>query len=232
MPPAHAEQPPSDPATGATRAGALPAPGQQTPQPVVPQPVVPQPVPPPVAPPPAAHAAPPAPAWPDTLSDEPSPPTRPATVYEGVAPTGPVDFVPGLPGAGTPPPPAPKRPRRFPAAHDRSALAAVGLAALSVVLLQLGLINGDADLWRDVTLWSDFATAATVLGLLALAVRAAAGRPSARVTTRVVAGAVLALAVFWLLVVLPIVASDPGFLVTAALLALGGALWLGPAKDR
>ena len=42
----------------------------------------------------------------------------------------------------------------------------------------------------------------------------------------------LALAVFWLLVVLPIVASDPGFLVTAALLALGGALWLGPAKDR
>ncbi len=101
-----------------------------------------------------------------------------------------------------------------------------------MVLLQLGLLDGDADLWRDVTLWAVFATAATVLGLLALAVRAAAGRPSARVTTRLVAGAVLALAVFWLLVVLPIVASDPGFLVTAALLALGGALWLGPAKDR
>jgi hypothetical protein len=149
-----------------------------------------------------------------------------------VAPTGPVDFVPGLPAAGTPPPPAPARQRRVPAVHDRSALAAVGLAALSVVLLQLGLTNGEADLWRDVTLWSAFATAATVLGLLALAVRAAAGRPSARVTTRVVAGAVLALAVFWLLVVLPIVASDTGFLVTAALLSLGAALWLGPAKDR
>jgi hypothetical protein len=233
IPAVPAEQPTGGPVTGATRAGALPAPGQQPPQPVVPQPVVPQPVPPPVAPPAATHAAtPPAPAWPDTLTDEPSPPTRPATVYEGVQPTGPVDFVPGLPGAGTPPPPAPARKKRATAALDRTALAAVGLAALAVVLLQLGLVDDDADLWRDVTLWSVFATAATVLGLLALAVRAATGRPSARVTTRIVVGAVLALAVFWLLVVLPIVASDPGFLVTAALLALGGALWLGPAKDR
>jgi hypothetical protein len=218
VPPAHGEQPPGTPTTGATRAGALPAPGQLPPQPVAP----------PVAPPPAASAPPP--AWPDTLADEPAPPTRPATVLEGVQPTGPVDFVPGLPGAGTPPPPAPER--RTTAPVDRTALAGVGLAALAVVLLQLGLVNADADLWQGVTLWSVFATAATVIGLIALAVRATAGRPSARTTTRIVIGAVLALAVFWLLVVLPIVASDPGFLVTAALLALGGALWLGPAKDR
>jgi hypothetical protein len=221
----HAEQP-APPPTGATRAGALPAPGQQPPQPVVPQPVAP-PVPPP------AHSAPPVPpppVWPETLVDEPAPPTRPATVLEGVQPTGPVDFVPGLPGAGTPAPPA--RQRRAAVPHDRTALAAIGLAALAVVLLQLGLLNDVADLWPDVTLWSAFATAATVLGLVALAVRALTGKPSARVTTRIVAGAVLALAVFWLLVVLPIVASDAGFLVTAALLALGGALWLGPARDR
>jgi hypothetical protein len=225
VPPAQTEQPPAGPATGATRVGALPAPGQHPPQPVVPQPIAPL-----VAPPPAANPAPPPPAWPETLADEPPPATRPATVYEGVQPTGPVDFVPGLPGAGTPPPPA--KQRRATAPHDRTALAAVGLAALAVVLLQLGLVDGDADLWRDVRLWSVFATAATVLGLVALAVRATTGRPSARTTTRLVIGAVLALAVFWLLVVLPIVASDPGFLVTAALLALGGALWLGPAKDR
>jgi hypothetical protein len=208
--------PPEQPAGGATRAGALPAPGQQAPQPVVPQPIAP-PVPPP-------------PAWPDTLADEPAPPTKPATVFEGVQPTGPVDFVPGLPGAGSPPPPA--REPRTRAPQDRMALVAVGFAALAVVLLQFGLLNEDADLWPEVTLWSAFATAATAIGLLALAVRAATGRPSARVTTRIVVGAVLALAVFWLLVVLPIVASDPGFLVTAALLALGAALWLGPAKDR
>ena len=204
------EQPPPAPATGATRAGALPAPGQQPPQPVAPPP-------------------PPPPAWPETLADEPSPPTRPATVLEGVQPTGPVDFVPGLPGVGTH---APPRQKRSSGPHDRAALAGVGLAALAVVLLQLGLVDDVARLWPDVTLWSAFATAATVLGLLALAVRVLTGKPSARVTTRLVAGAVLALAIFWLLVVLPIVASDAGFLVTAALLALGGALWLGPAKNR
>jgi len=218
VPPQHAEQP-APPPTGATRAGALPAPGQQPPQPVAPPP---------------AHAAPPVPpppVWPETLVDEPAPPTRPATVLEGVQPTGPVDFVPGLPGAGTPSP-APPRRRRTPVPHDRTALAAIALAALAVVLLQLGLLNDVADLWPDVTLWSAFATAATVLGLVALAVRALTSTPSARVTTRIVVAAVLALAVFWLLVVLPIVASDAGFLVTAALLALGGALWLGPAEDR
>jgi hypothetical protein len=220
VPPAHAEQAAVGPSTGATRAGALPAPGQQPPQPAVPQPIAPPP----------AHAAPAPAAWPETLAEEPAPPTRPATVYEGVAPTGPVDFVPGLPGAGAPP--APAKQRRTPVPRDRTALAAVGLAAVAVVLLQLGLVDGDPDLWQDVTLWSVFATAATVLGLIALAVRAIAGRPSASTTTRMVAGAVLGLAVFWLLVVLPMVASDPGFLVTAALLALGGALWLGPAKDR
>ncbi len=221
--PAQAEQPQGGPTTGATRAGVLPAPGQHPPAPAVPQPIVA-----PVAPPPA-HAAPPSPPWPETLVDQPAPHTRPATVYEGVAPTGPVDFVPGPRGAGTPP--APARSRRTAASH-RSAVVAVGLAALAVLLLQFGLVDDDADLWRDVTLWSVFATAATVLGLIALAVRLAAGRPSAMTTIRLVAGAVFALAVFWLLVVLPMVASDPGFLVTAALLALGAALWLGPAKDR
>jgi hypothetical protein len=194
---------------------------------------VPQPIAQPIVPPPAQAAAPvpPPPVWPETLGDEPAPATRPATVLEGVQPTGPVDFVPGLPGAGAPSP-VPARKRRAAVPHDRAALAAIGLAALAVVLLQLGLVDDVADLWPDVTLWAAFATAATAIGLIALAVRALAGRPSARVTTRIVVGAVLALAVFWLLVVLPIVASDAGFLVTAALLALGGALWLVPAKDR
>jgi hypothetical protein len=220
VPPASADQAPGGPSTGATRAGALPAPGQQPPQPVVPQPIVPHQ--------PAAAAAPPPPAWPDTLVDEPSPATRPATVLDGVQPTGPVDFVPGLPGAGTPPPTARRRPA---APRNRAALVGLGLAVLSVVLLQLGLLNDDADLWSRVTLWAVFATAATVLGVVALGARAA-GKLSGAATTRSVAAAVLGVAVFWLLVVLPIVASDPGFLVTAALLALGGALWVGPDKDR
>ncbi len=218
-----AEQPPA-PATGATRAGSLPAPGQLPPQHASSQNASSQNAPPPAAP---------APAWPDTLTDEPSPPTRPAPAAEGFAPTGPVDFVPGLPGAGSAEPPSRRRLRVPGATTDRRTLVAVALAALAVVLLQLGLTRDDADLWSTVTLWAAFATAATVLGLVALAARAAApARVPARVATQVVGAAVVALAIFWLLVVLPIVASDPGFLVTAALLALGAALWIGPGRER
>ena len=225
---------------GSGRGGALPAPGQQPPHPVAPplpavppQPVAPPPVaPPPVAPPPSAHTSVLPPAWPDTLADEPSPPTRPAGAADGVQPTGPVDFVPGLPGVGAEhPTPAPAK-RRTPA-PDRTAIAAIVLAALAVGLLQFGLTRGRPDLWNTVTLWSVFATAATVLGLAVLVVRLVApARLPAGIATRLLGGAVLALAIFWLLVVLPIVASDPGFLVTAALLCLGGALWLGPARRR
>ena len=220
---------PDAPATGASRAGALPAPGQLPPQPLPPQ----QPVPPPEPPP----AAPRPPAWPETLADDPAPATRPAPVADGVQPTGPVDFVPGLPGAGSTEP-EPRRRLRRPAGvtgavPDPSALAGVGLAALAVVLLQLGLAQDGGGLWSAVTLWAAFATAATVLGLVALGARAAApARVPAGTATRVAAASVLGLAVFWVLVVLPIVASDPGFLVTAALLALGGALWVGPARER
>jgi hypothetical protein len=223
-------------AAGAPRGGALPAPGQlPPPHAVLPQQPAPPPVPPPVAPPTAPPPPPLPPVWPETLTDEPAPPTRPAPVADGVQPTGPVDFVPGLPGAGSTEP-APRR--RWgsgtpPPAPDRAALAGVGLAALSVVLLQLGLAQDDGRLWSAVTLWAWFATAATVLGLVALAARVAApGRVPARTVTRVAGAAVLALAIFWLLVVLPIVASDPGFLVTAALLALGAAVWVGPARGR
>ncbi len=226
--PGHAEQPGGSTAVGATVAGSPPPPGQQPAQPgFLPQPPHGG----------RAHAAPGQPLWPETLADGHVPPTRPATVLEGVQPTGPVDFVPGPPEAASPPAAAPPRtaaPRRPKAAvrRRRVALAGVGLAILSAVLLQLGLLDDDADLWSRVTLWAVFATAATFLGLVALVARALDGRLSVRVSTRLVAAAVLALAVFWLLVILPIVASDPGFLVTASLLALGGALWLGPAARR
>lgn len=237
---------PSDPRHGTSRPagtpstqeipGVVPAPASAVPPPAA--------VPPPVAPPP--------PVWPDTLADEPTPPTRPVTAADGVdgtregsadgsadgaaqgtASTGPVDFVPGLPGAGSSAP-GPRRRLRVPGrALDRSALAGVGLAALSVVLLQLGLAQDGGRLWAAVTLWSVFATAATALGLVALGARLAAPtRVSAATATRLAGAGVLALAVFWLLVVLPMVASDPGFLVTAALLSLGGALWVGPARER
>jgi hypothetical protein len=271
------------PASAARPAVSLPAPGQQPAQPVRSAP--------------AAEHGQPAPAWPDTLVDEPpadrtrqtpvppvesAPPPRPApsaapatappaapaaegrpesgrplaappigehpTVVQpapqppghqdGVQPTGPVDFVPGLriPDGTTP-----AASRGGSAGHaaapgarpDRTALIGVGLAVLSAVLLQLGLFHGEPDLWTLTTLWSVFATLMSVLGLVALVLRVPAGsRVPAGTATRVSAGAVLGIAIFWLLVVLPIVAGDPGFLVTAALLALGAAVWVGPRGSR
>ena len=80
-------------------------------------------------------------------------------------------------------------------------------------------------------LWSAFATVCVLLGLLVFAAFYRAGnRARSGPAWRVAAGGLVGLAVFWLLVVLPVVASDRGFVLTAALAALGGALWIGPRR--
>jgi hypothetical protein len=194
-------------------------------------------------------------------------------------PTGPVDFVPGLPGLGTPPvpppaatpplPPAapvppqaaptpapswpdtlesdilqsgteanhPGKERRFRAQgdrtprdrtpRDRAALIGLGLVVLSLVLLELGLaLDFDGvSYWSVVPLWSAFATLCALLGLLVFAAFYPAGN-----RLRMAAGGLVGLAAFWLLVVLPAVDTDRGFVLTAALAALGGALWIGPRR--
>jgi hypothetical protein len=182
-------------------------------------------------------------------------------------PTGPVDFVPGLPGLGTPPvpppaaaaPPPPAQPtatpnpapvwpatlesdipeirqekdRRARAPRDRAALLGLSLAVVSLVLLELGLALdfGLNSYWSVVPLWSAFATLCAALGVLAFAAFYPAGnRLRSAAVWRVAAGGLVGLAAFWLLVVLPAVDTDRGFLLTAALAALGGALWIGPRR--
>jgi peptidoglycan/LPS O-acetylase OafA/YrhL len=171
-----------------------------------------------------------------------------------------VDFVPGLPGLGTPPPPPPAaatgahapgpawpetldadeptreragaRVARLP--QDRGALAGIGLAVLALVLLQLGLALdfGTESLWDVVPLWSAFATLAALVGLLAVVLASSkTSRARARQAWPVGAAALVGLAVFWLLVVLPGADSDRGFLLTAALACLGAALWIGAKRD-
>jgi hypothetical protein len=212
---------------------------------------------------------------------------------DAAQPTGPVDFIPGLPGLGAPPvppaaappatpappPPVPPTPlppdpvqpaaagapsptwpetleseavdgegtrRRFRAPRlraphlrapriraprDRAALGGLGLVVLSVALLELGLTLGfgGESYWSEVTLWSAFATVCALLALLAFAAFYPAGNQlRSGPAWRVAAAGLVGLAVFWLLVVLPTVASDRGFVLTAALAALGGALWIGP----
>jgi hypothetical protein len=172
---------------------------------------------------------------------------------EPVQATGPVDFVPGLPGLGTPPPPpppppaeaaapgadaapgatrAPKPPRAPRTPQDRAALLGAGLTVVALVLLELGLALrfGAESLWSTVPLWSGFATLATLLGLLPFLARAAGNRLRADRAWKVAAGGLTGVAAFWLLVVLPRVDTDRGFLLTAALAALGIALWVAPAR--
>jgi hypothetical protein len=171
-----------------------------------------------------------------------------------------VDWVPGLPGLGTPPPPVPSQPAAPPAPvstwpdsleaddapengtrtraarvpQDRGALVAVGLAALALLVLQLGLALdfGSASLWDVVPLWSAFATAAVLVGLVAFAYASSpSGRSRAGQAWRAGAAGLVGLSVFWLLVALPHADGDRGFLLTAALGSLGAALWLGAERD-
>ncbi|RBY93652.1 hypothetical protein DQ237_16885 [Blastococcus sp. TF02-8] len=172
------------------------------------------------------------------------PPSSPAPAPEPseARSTGPVDFVPGLPGLGTPPPPpaaaswpqtlendaAPAAAARTRAPRDRTLLAAAGLVVASLVLLELGLALefGTESFWSALPLWSAFATLCAVLGLAAAAALLPAGRRLGGAGWGIAAGGLVGLAVFWVLVVLPNADSDRGFLLTAALGALGGALWL------
>ena len=199
----------------------------------------------------------------------------PVQAVDAAVPTGPVDFVPGLPGLGTPPPPPPVRPapvvedpapapqagssaapetRTWPdtleseavaedrpkrtharAPRDRSTLVGIALSALAVVLLQLGLTmdGGDPEsYWQSIPLWSAFASVCALIGLAAFVASAVGGnRLRSGALWRIAAAGLVGLAVFWLLVVLPIVATDRGFVLTAALAALGGALWVGPRRN-
>jgi hypothetical protein len=109
---------------------------------------------------------------------------------------------------------------------DRAALPGLALVALAVVLLELGLSLdlGGQSYWSSVPLWSAFATVCALLAFAAYYPAGDRGRSGA--AWRVAVGGLAGVAVFWLLVVLPVVDTDRGFVLTAALGALGGALWM------
>jgi len=179
----------------------------------------------------------------------------------GVQPTGPVGAMPGPPGAGAadpslglpltagegirrarartshPPrgPRPPRTPRTARSPRERAVRIGTGLSALSLLLLQLGLGLGfgEAPLWSAVTLWSVFATLATLVGALPFAGRVVpAARQHPDAAWKAAAAGLTGVAVFWVLVVLPYVDSNRGFVLTAALAALGAALWVAPSRSR
>jgi hypothetical protein len=128
-----------------------------------------------------------------------------------------------------------RTPRTARSPQERAARIGTGLTAVSLLLLQLGLGLGfgEAPLWSAVTLWSVFATLATLVGALPFAGRVVpAARQHADAAWKAAAGGLTGVAVFWVLVVLPRVDSDRGFVLTAALAALGAALWIAPSRSR
>ncbi|MGY1696883.1 hypothetical protein ACI780_18445 [Geodermatophilus sp. SYSU D00814] len=163
-------------------------------------------------------------------------------------PTGPLDSFFGTP----PPPPPPAAPAEAPAApaaeapprrtaraprtpRDRAVLITTGLGVVGLVLLELGLALrlGGQVLWSDLPLWSAFATLAALSGVVGLAASLlSGGRLRPAVAERLAVGGLAGLAVFWVLIALPRVDSDRGFLLTAALGALAVAVWLAPARRR
>jgi hypothetical protein len=115
---------------------------------------------------------------------------------------------------------------------DRAVLTGLGLGILGLVVLEFALTldPGDRSLWSAVPSWSAFATVAAAVALVPLVLALVPGRFPAPSAWRVGAAAVAGVAVFWVLIALPLVASDRGFLLTAALALAAGAVWLAPGR--
>ncbi|MCW2695427.1 MAG: Integral rane transporter, partial [Modestobacter sp.] len=117
---------------------------------------------------------------------------------------------------------------------DRSVLTglALGIAALALLEWGLALEPGDRSLWSAVPSWSAFATVAAVAALVPLVLGLLPPRLPARTAWQIGAAGAAGLAAFWVLIALPLVASDRGFLLTAALALAAGAVWLAPGRTE
>jgi hypothetical protein len=154
---------------------------------------------------------------------------------------GPVTTPGPLPSSppSTPPSTPPSGLRRFPLAavqrvgRGGTAVLALGLGVLGLGVLQLGLSGdfGSQSVWEAVPTWSALATVAALVVLVPSVARFT-GRVPARTAWRAGAAGLTALGVFWVLVALPLAASDRGFWLTAALALATGAVWLAPGRTE
>jgi hypothetical protein len=115
---------------------------------------------------------------------------------------------------------------------DRTVLSGLGLGLAGLALLEFGLTldPGNRSLWSAVPSWSAFATVAAVAALVPLVLALLPQRLPERTAWRVGAAGAAGVAAFWVLIVLPLVASDRGFLLTAAAALTAGAVWLAPGR--
>lgn len=101
------------------------------------------------------------------------------------------------------------------------------LAVVAVFAVLAGLTWGGPGnwMWRN-GLWALFAVGCALTQLVSL-LGSGTGK-----AWQVAAVASAGLAAFWLLVVLPAIGSNAGFLLTVGAAAAGGALWLAPGRPR
>src|SRR4051812_36804405 len=176
----------------------------------------------------------------------PGPMTTPGSPF-GVGPAGPPPVPPSpAPGPGPSPsahqsaghagPPA-ARHSAFAAVRSagrgRGLLAGLALGVAGLAMLEVGLVLGfgSESLWDVVPTWSAFATVAALVALVPVLARLT-GRPSARTAWRAGAVGAAGVAAFWVLIGLPLVASDRGFWLAAAAAAIGAAVWLSPGRTE
>jgi hypothetical protein len=118
------------------------------------------------------------------------------------------------------------------AARHRTVFTGLALGVIGLVLLELGLARefGNASLWSVVPTWSTFATVAAVVALVPLLARWVPAAPATGRAWRIGLAGAIGLAAFWVLVALPLVTSDRGFLLTAGTALAAAALWLAPGR--
>ena len=148
-----------------------------------------------------------------------------------------------------PPPPGPEPHQEAPAGHKaragtavparhspppdpahRRGVAAGALALLGGVIALIGLFvpYDGASFWASAQFWSGFAAFCAVVQLAPLA-RPVFGWSAGRAWSVEAAG-VAGLLLFWVLIVLPVVATNSSFVVTAAVGAAAGGAWLAPGR--
>ena len=155
----------------------------------------------------------------------PTAPPPPPYAPGGYGPGGPTTA--GGPGAAAPLPPAATAPAE--ATANLPTLAQVVAAILTVVALALSS-GGQGSWYSTTTTWSVFATVAAVVQLVPAFAKQSSWSPARR--WAIGAAGAGGLAAWWVLIALPGVSSDQGFVATMAVAAAGVGTWLSPARPR
>ncbi|QNK84063.1 hypothetical protein [Nakamurella sp. PAMC28650] len=154
--------------------------------------------------------------------------------YPG-APYPPGPFPPNPPAGQFPPNAtpgqfAPNPPPAVSNASSQSLLALCGPLSVLVVALGLSIPFDSSNAWTTQLAWAIFAQCAAMVAAAPVLVTGAGRSPAT--AWRVGAAGSVALAAHWLLVVLPSVGSNAGFVLTVGTALAAAATWFSPHRPR